>query len=106
MVKIFQTWADEIAKEDATLQPFVLAEKRRLEQSIHHIQDKVLKSRKVRDDVMGNWYRKWKELAYPTNQLQERKSYWIWSWAQGHLNIEQLIAQMEPNKSTYKIWEI
>ncbi len=106
LVQTFQSWADEIAKEDATLQPFVLAEKKRLEQSIHHIQNKVLKSRKVRDDVMGNWYQKWKEQAYPTGQLQERKLYWIWSWAQGHWDIEQLIAQMDPNQSTYKIWEI
>ncbi len=106
LVQIFQTWADEVVKEDASLQPMILAEKKRLEQSILLIQKKVLKSRKGKDEVMGSWYQKWRDQAFPTGQLQERKSYWIWSWAQGHLNIEQLIAQMEPNKSTYKIWEI
>jgi len=102
----FEQWAEEIQKEDASLTPFILGEQKKLLQSLEHIQSKVLKSRKNRDEVMGNWFNKWRQQAFPAHQLQERYAYWIWEWSEGRCDIEALIQSVDPQTPTYKIWSI
>lgn len=104
LIQVFQQWAEEIQEEDASLTPFILGEQKKLMQSLDHIQSKVMRSRKNRDEVIGNWFNKWKQQAFPFDRLQERQSYWIWDWAQGGLDIESLIQSIDPQKPTYKIW--
>lgn len=106
LLDLLSSWEAQVAKEDSTLAPMIAAEKKKWMNSLDMIQAKVLKSRKQRDEVEGAWFHQWQQSAYPLNQLQERQLFWIWDWSSQKIEVETLLQRIEPEKKTYKIWQV
>lgn len=68
----FLEMGDLVGKTDPTLEPFILAEGRKLEKQMTGIKDKVKRAKKKRKEDTLNAYWNLREKLFPSNALHER----------------------------------
>jgi hypothetical protein len=104
MLNSMSAWASQISLEDPTLGPAILAEQKRVQKGIQKLNAKILKSRKKRDEVAGDWFRNWFQEVHPFDHLQERETFWYWEWSKGAVKVEDWIDSIDPQRPSAKIW--